>query len=97
MMNDSMTILFLILGTMLICVANLAIVIFKDVYAKNHVLTKAGTLGISLLLIVVSMRLDLTQFQAFELIICVVLQWLTIPLSGQYINYLEFLRRSKHQ
>jgi monovalent cation/proton antiporter MnhG/PhaG subunit len=94
-MLDVVLIITLLLGTLLICVSNIAIFIFKDVYVESHVLTKAGTLGITLLLISVYIRLPLSQLQSLELLICLALQWLTIPLSGQYINYLEFLRTTK--
>lgn len=95
MIKESLIIIVIGLGTAFICIANIAMARFNTVFMKSHAITKAGTIGISLLLLALYLRIPKSEFQALEILVFLGLQWLTIPLSGQYINYLEFLRLQK--
>lgn len=76
---------FLISGSLLILIAALGIVRLPDVLCRAHALTKAMTLGISLLLIGLMIHHG-TEAAALKVILAILFQVITLPVAGHLIG-----------
>lgn len=56
MILEALTILFLLIGVFFITVAGLGILRMPDLYIRMHASTKAGTIGLGLLMIAVALH-----------------------------------------
>lgn len=75
----------LISGSLLMLVAAIGIVRLPDVLCRSHALTKAMTLGISLLLIGLMIHHG-TEAAALKVILAIVFQIITVPVAGHLIS-----------
>jgi monovalent cation/proton antiporter MnhG/PhaG subunit len=91
--------IFLFCGVLLIFLGALGIFRFPDFFCRAHSLTKAMTLGITLILIAGWCFLK-TEIVGYKLLVAIVLQYTTIPLSGHILGLIAFRKnipRWKHK
>lgn len=74
-------------------VAGVGIVTLKDVYARMHAATKAGTLGLALICVAV-MVLATTWIQLFEALFVFLFMIMTAPIGAHLIGRAAFRTRA---
>ena len=90
---------FLILGVFFIALGIFGIFRFPDFFCRAHALSKAMTLGISLVFVAGWIYLG-TELVHYKLLVAIVLQYTTIPLSGHILGLIAFRKnvpRFKHR
>ncbi|MEX2367104.1 MAG: monovalent cation/H(+) antiporter subunit G [Pseudohongiellaceae bacterium] len=82
---DALTVLFMLLGVFFITVAGLGILRMPDLYIRMHASTKAGTIGLGLLMVAVSLHFrDLASVsRAVAIMIFLVL---TAPVAAHMLG-----------
>lgn len=84
-----------LLGALFIFIGSLGILVMPDTLTRCHALSKAVTLGITLILIALFFALPESK-QAGKTLLAILFQWMTIPLSGHLIA-LYLYRRLNHK
>jgi len=80
---------FIILGTALIGVAIIGLLRLPDLLTRAHALTKAMTLGISLLLFAFGMHHG-TASAGFKALLTIFFLFLTIPVAGHLVGLVAY-------
>ena len=84
MIREILTSLLLLAGSLLTLIATIGILRFPDVLCRAHALTKAMTLGITLLL--AALWVSLGREVGLKVLLAIGFQFLTIPLSGHLLG-----------
>lgn len=93
-MSELVTVIFLISGSCFILIAAIGILNMPDVLCRAHALTKALTLGISLMLIALFGKFG-TYSSGLKVILAIMFQLFTIPLSGHIFALYAYRRKQK--
>lgn len=96
MMREIVTSLLLVLGSSLMLLASIGIVRFRDPLSRAHALTKATTLGISLLLIALWAILE-DDISGLKILLVIIFCLLTTPLSGHMVASLYYRQLHKKE
>lgn len=91
MIRDILTALLLLSGSALTLVATVGILRLPDVLCRAHALTKAMTMGISLLLI--ALWVHLGDEVGLKVAIAIAFQFLTIPVSGHLLGLIVLKKK----
>lgn len=83
-MTSLISALIIFLGALFVLIAALGTYRFKDVYQKMHAATKAGTMGVGLILVGVVLQLD-SVASITEAILLIVFIVITNPISAHLI------------
>lgn len=83
--------LLLLSGSILMLLATIGLVRFKDTLCRLHALTKATTLGVSLLLAALMIKLD-DDIANWKILLVIGFTLLTIPLASHLIASLYYRR-----
>ncbi len=94
MIREIIASILLILGSSLMLLASLGLVRFQDTLSRAHALTKATTLGISLLLVALWVVLE-DDISGIKILLVVVFCLLTTPLSGHMVASLYYRQLHK--
>jgi multicomponent Na+:H+ antiporter subunit G len=81
MITEIFTALFLLMGSIFIFISCLGVLNMPDTLCRSHALSKAMTLGISLMLIALWIHFD-SNLVGLKVFLAITLQFITIPLSG---------------
>lgn len=92
-MSDILSIIFLSLGLFFIFVGSLGVLRLPDTLCRAHAISKAITLGISLMLIGLWIQIG-TLIAAIKIIFAILFLFFTIPLAG-HIFALYAIKGSK--
>ena len=84
MIGNIFTAIFLLAGSALTLVATIGILRLPDVLCRAHALTKAMTMGISLLLL--ALWIHMGEEVGLKVAIAIIFQFLTIPVSGHLLG-----------
>ncbi len=84
MINDLITVAFLITGAIFIFISGIGLIRFPDIYCRAHSMGKAMTLGITLLLIGLWIHLGV-ELSGMKVILAIFFQFLTIPVAGHLL------------
>jgi len=91
--------LFLVSGSLLIAFASIGLVKLPDLFCRAHALTKAMTLGITLMLIACWVAFG-TDELGFKSAVAIFFQFTTIPVSAHILGkvaYAKNIERWKHK
>ncbi len=80
-MESSIIGVLIILGSVLMLIAGLGIARLPDSLCRAHALSKAVTLGLSLILIALAVVLD-SRLATTKIVLVVIFHVITIPLTG---------------
>jgi len=80
-MGDLISIIFLSIGLFFVFVGSLGVFRLPDALCRAHALSKAITLGISLMLIGLWVQIG-TLMAAIKIILAILFLFMTIPLAG---------------
>ena len=94
MILELLTALFLIIGTTFILIGSLGVVNMPDVLCRSHALSKAMTLGISLMLIALWIDLG-TEEAGLKVSLAIGFQFTTIPVSGHLFALFAYSLKKK--
>lgn len=89
----------LITGTTLIAIAAIGLLRLPDFFCRAHALTKAMTLGIMCMLIASWVYFG-TSNMGFKILLAIIFQFITIPVSGHILGFVAFrknIKRYKHK
>jgi multicomponent Na+:H+ antiporter subunit G len=89
MIIDIITCIALILGSFLIFLGAVGLLRLPDFYCRAHALTKAMTMGISLVLVASWIDLGI-DFIGYKILLAIILQFSTIPISGHILGLIAF-------
>lgn len=98
-MMEWLTGILVVAGTLLILVAIIGLLRLPDLLTRAHALTKAMTLGISLLLLAFGLH-HATAAAGFKALLTIFFLFLTIPVAGHLVGlvaYKQNLPRWKQQ
>ncbi len=87
------------LGTAFIFAMSIGLIKLPDFFCRSHALSKAMTMGISLILLATLIAIDTIEV-GVKIVIALVFQFITVPLSGHIlarVAYQKNIRRHKHQ
>jgi multicomponent Na+:H+ antiporter subunit G len=82
------------LGAFFVFVAGLGIWRFKDVYMRMHAATKAGSLGLGLLLLAVAIQ-DPTPAVIIKCFLIIAFIFLTAPIAAHMISRAAYIHQSE--
>ncbi len=88
----------LILGVFFIALGCFGVFRLPDIFCRAHALTKSMTLGITFLLL--SVTLELGHDIIFKALVIFIFQYMTIPLAGHILGLLAYKKnvpRWKHR
>jgi len=88
--------ILLIIGSSLMLLASLGLVRFQDPLSRAHALTKATTLGISLLLVALWIVLE-DDISGLKILLIIIFCLLTTPLSGHMVASLYYRQLHKKE
>lgn len=94
MIGDFVASVLLLAGSSLMLLAALGLTRFQDPLSRAHALTKATTLGISLMLVALWIFLE-DEISGLKILLVIVFSLLTTPLSGHLVASLSY--RLLHQ
>lgn len=89
----------LITGTTLIAIAAIGLLRLPDFFCRAHALTKAMTLGIMSILIASWVHFGTSNI-GFKILLAIIFQFITIPVSGHILGLVAFrknIKRYKHK
>ncbi|NLA35157.1 MAG: monovalent cation/H(+) antiporter subunit G [Actinobacteria bacterium] len=86
---------FALIGALLILVSALGVIRFRDVMVQMHLLSKATTLGIVVLLFGAALGVS-DLFGSTSLVLAAFLQMLTSPVSANLISHSTYLRQRRN-
>jgi multicomponent Na+:H+ antiporter subunit G len=92
-MSDWIAALLMLAGGIFCLVAGVGIVRMKDVYARMHAATKAGTLGLALVCLAAMIKAE-TWGQVVEAFIVFVFMLATAPVGAHLIGRAAFRTRA---
>lgn len=95
-MREILASLLLVSGSLLMLLASLGIIRFQDTLSRAHALTKATTLGISLLLVALWVVLD-DDISGLKILLVIIFCLLTTPLSGHMVASLYYRQLHKKE
>jgi multicomponent Na+:H+ antiporter subunit G len=81
----------LLTGSLFILLGGIGLVRLPDVYCRGHALGKAMTLGISLMLIALWLRIGIGG-AGFKVLLAIVFQFATIPVGAHLLTLLGYRR-----
>ena len=84
-MTEIITSILLILGSLLVLIASIGLLRFKDIYCRVHAITKASSLGVVLLLIAISIIFAST-WVIIKSVLIIIFVFLTNPLGAHSIT-----------
>jgi len=90
-MNEILTSLLMVSGTLLMVVAGVGVVRMPDALCRGHAVAKAVSLGIVLILLGLWARLG-TNADGLKLAMAILFQLLTIPVAGHLLARAVFLK-----
>jgi len=94
-MIESIQIVFLFLGSIFIFIGALGTLLMPDTLSRAHALSKALTLGISLMLI--GLLLERSTYAAStKIVLAILFQFVTIPLSGHIFAFFSYKKKLKN-
>lgn len=99
MMIEKIYIVLTLSGLFFISIGSLGLLRLPDVFCRGHALTKALTLGVTLLLLGACLYFD-SRNASFKLFAALLFQYATIPLSGHILGFVAFrknVKRWKHR
>lgn len=88
---DIMGGLFLVAGCFFMLIAGVGIIKFPDAYCRAHALGKAMTLGI--IFIIIAMGLMLEDFSWEKVMVSIIFQLVTIPVSSHLFCLVAYKRK----
>lgn len=88
--------LLLLAGSSLMLLASLGLIRFQDPLSRAHALTKATTLGISLLLVALWIFLE-DDISGLKILLIIIFCLLTTPLSGHMVASLYYRQLHKKE
>lgn len=91
MIREIVASIFLLLGSLLMMIAAIGILRLPDVLCRAHALTKAMTMGLSLLL--VALWVHQGEGLGVKVAIAIAFQFLTIPVSGHLLGLIVLKKR----
>ncbi len=92
MIREILSSILLLAGSVLTLIATIGILRFPDVLCRAHALTKAMTLGITLLL--VALWVSLGREVGLKVLLAIGFQFLTIPLSGHLLGLIVLKKKA---
>ena len=98
-MLSTVTASLMITGTTLIAIAAIGLLRLPDFFCRAHALTKAMTLGIMCMLVASWVHLG-TSNLGFKILLAIIFQFITIPVSGHVLGWVAFhknIKRWKHK
>jgi len=93
-MREIIASILLVLGSSLMLLASIGLVRFRDPLSRAHALTKATTLGISLLLVALWVILE-DDISGLKILLVIIFCLLTTPLSGHMVAALYYRQLHK--
>lgn len=96
MIREIIASLLLVLGSSLMLLAGIGLVRFRDPLSRAHALTKATTLGISLLLVALWVILE-DDISGLKILLVIIFCLLTTPLSGHMVASLYYRQLHKKE
>ncbi len=88
-MQMLLTSLLLLSGTAFMLIAAIGMVRLPDVFCRAHALTKAITIGLSLLLLALWCHRG-DQLTGFKVLLAIAFQFLTVPVAGHLFGLLAY-------
>jgi len=92
-MSEMISMACILLGTLFILIGCIGILKLPDVFCRIHALTKAHTLGLTLLLLGLFLQLDGLQ-PDYKLLIAILFQFITIPISGHFLALSAYRKKT---
>ncbi len=94
MLLDIICATFLLLGSLFVLIASIGLLRFPDLLLRMHAATKAGTMGVSLLLLAVIIHFH-NIFVSIESIVIILFIFITVPIGSHMIARISYFNRSK--
>ena len=98
-MSHNVMLACMLLGSLFIFIGGLGVLRFPDIFCRSHALTKAMTLGITLIAAAGVIGFSDGELRV-KLIIAIMFQYTTIPLAGHILGLVAFKKnvtRWKHR
>lgn len=93
-MSELVTVIFLLSGCCFMLIAGIGILNMPDVLCRAHAITKALTLGISLMLVALFGKFG-TYSSGLKVTLAIMFQFITIPLAGHIFALYAYTKKRK--